>query len=292
MTARKLDRIAVPKPWGQRNLPAFVAGGDGCPEPIGEIWYSEPDGKAARLLLKLLFTSERISIQVHPDDEQARRLGFSGGKEEAWVVLHAEPGATIGLGLTRTVSSGELRRAALDGTIEELVHWRTVSAGDFFHVPPGTIHALGGGLVVAEVQDNVDATLRLYDYGRPRELQLDEALQAAHAGLFRHRMTARPSDALREVLVQSGRMVLERWGGVAASGRLEGADPVWVLSLGGSCRLDDLELRAGEAALSKGPTRIATDEDTILLVAYAGSQARSFPMQIALAAPPVAVGAT
>ena len=90
--------------------------------------------------------------------------------------MDAEPGATLGLGLTREVGEQELRAAALDGSIEKLLDWRPVTAGEFFFVPPGTIHAIGPGLTLIEFQQNADVTYRLYDYGRPRELHLEDGV--------------------------------------------------------------------------------------------------------------------
>jgi mannose-6-phosphate isomerase len=85
-------------------------------------------------------------------------------------------GATVGLGLTRSATKEELRSAALDGSIEQLVHWRKVSAGDFLFVPARTVHALGAGICLLEFQQNDGVTYRLYDYGRPRELHLDDGI--------------------------------------------------------------------------------------------------------------------
>jgi mannose-6-phosphate isomerase len=144
---------------------------------IGEVWFTSDT--QLPLLAKYLFTSERLSIQVHPDDEQARARGLRQGKSECWYILEADPGATLGLGMTRELSSVELRNAALDGSIEHLIDWRPVEVGDFFYVPAGTIHAIGGGISLLEFQQNADVTFRLYDYGRPRELHLDDAVAVA-----------------------------------------------------------------------------------------------------------------
>lgn len=163
----KLDRRFVEKPWGRTDLPATFEAPPG--RRVGEVWFTGAD--EAPLLAKYIFTSERLSIQVHPPE-----------KTECWYVLDAEPGATIGLGLTRLVSSDELRAAALDGSIEQLVDWRPVGAGDFILVPPGTIHAIGGGLTLLEFQQNVDVTYRLYDYGRPRQLHVEQAVTVADPG--------------------------------------------------------------------------------------------------------------
>jgi len=179
MTAHSLRAEPVERVWGRRTLPAGFARPPGD-APIGEIWFEAPP--EAELLVKYLFTAERLSIQVHPDDATARARGFARGKDEAWYVLEAEPGAAIGLGLTRSVSPVALREAALDGSIEALLDWRPVKAGELIYSPAGTIHAIGGGISLIEIQQNLDLTYRLYDYGRPRELHLDEALAVAIPG--------------------------------------------------------------------------------------------------------------
>ena len=171
----KLQRRYVEKPWGRTELPPMFDPPAG--ERIGEVWFT--DGAELPLLAKYIFTSERLSVQVHPDDEQARARGLAQGKSECWYILDAEPGATLGLGLTREVGSDELRAAALDGSIEQLMDWRAVAAGDFFFVPSGTIHAIGAGISLLEFQQNADVTYRLYDYGRPRELHLDDGMAVA-----------------------------------------------------------------------------------------------------------------
>jgi mannose-6-phosphate isomerase len=190
----KLDRRYVEKPWGRTQLPAIFDAPTG--KRIGEIWFTA-DGEQP-LLVKYLFTSERLSIQVHPDDEQARARGLTQGKSECWYILDAEPGATLGLGLKSAISAADLRSAALDGSIEQQMNWRPVRAGDFFMVPPGTIHAIGGGISLLEFQQNSDVTYRLYDYGRPRELHLEDPVSVARgtlSGLARSASLAgRPAD--------------------------------------------------------------------------------------------------
>lgn len=173
----KMKRKFVEKPWGQDILPDVFAGGS--QKKIGEIWFVAPKGITPRLMAKYLFTSEKLSIQVHPDDRQARRLGFPHGKEECWYILDAKPGAVLGLGLKKTVSATKLKTAAILGEIEQLVDWKPVSKGDFYYVPGGTIHAIGPGVTILEIQRNIDITYRIYDYERPRELHLDEAMAVA-----------------------------------------------------------------------------------------------------------------
>lgn len=173
--ALKLARRYVEKPWGRTQLPRMFDVPRG--KRIGEVWFTTDADQP--LLVKYLFTSERLSIQVHPDDAQARARGLPSGKSECWTIMDAEPGATLGLGLKHEVSKDDLRAAALDGSIEELMDWRPVRPGDFFMVPPGTIHAIGGGISLIEFQQNADVTYRLYDYGRPRELHLDDGIAVA-----------------------------------------------------------------------------------------------------------------
>ena len=173
----KLKRKFVEKPWGQDILPDIFDGASG--KKIGEIWFEAPKGISPQLMVKYLFTSEKLSIQVHPNDRQARRIGFPHGKEECWFILDAEPEAVLGLGLKNTVSATKLKTAAILGEIEHLLDWKPVKKGDFFYVPAGTIHAIGPGVSLVEVQQNVDITFRVYDYGRPRELHLDDAIAVA-----------------------------------------------------------------------------------------------------------------
>ncbi len=173
----KLKRKFVEKPWGQDTLPDIFGGGSS--KKIGEIWFEAPKGIKPQLMAKYLFTDEKISIQVHPNDRQARRIGYPQGKEECWFILDAKPGAVLGLGIKKPVSPTKLRTAAILGEIEQLLDWKPVTKGDFFYVPAGTIHAIGAGVSLVEIQRNVDITYRMYDYGRPRELHLDEAIEVA-----------------------------------------------------------------------------------------------------------------
>lgn len=173
----RLSRRFVEKPWGKDTLPApFVAPAG---ERIGEVWFYPPP-EMASILVKYIFTSEQLSVQVHPSDEQAAELHEAdGGKDECWLVIDAEPGARLGIGFKQDVDIETIRRAALDGSIERLLAWHPVRAGDFFHLPAGTVHAIGAGVTLIEVQQNSDITYRLYDYGRPRELHLDKGLAVA-----------------------------------------------------------------------------------------------------------------
>jgi mannose-6-phosphate isomerase len=172
----------VAKPWGREQLPApFNAA---RPKKTGEIWF-EPPPELDQLLVKYIFTSEALSVQVHPSDAQTEAKGLGRqGKEECWLVLEADPGATLGIGFRQALDAPTMRAAALDGSIEQLLTWHPVSRGDFFYIPANTVHAIGAGISLIEVQQNSDITYRLYDYGRPRELHLDEGMAVAKGEVF------------------------------------------------------------------------------------------------------------
>jgi mannose-6-phosphate isomerase len=172
-----LETKTVEKPWGRDTLPPPFTAPAG--KRIGEIWF-EPPRDLPQLLVKYIFTSEKLSVQTHPSDAQteARGLGRQG-KEECWLVIDAEPGATLGIGFNEALDTDTMRAAALDGSIENLLTWHEVTAGDFFYIPANTVHAIGGGCSIIEVQQNSDITYRLYDYGRPRELHLEEGMAVA-----------------------------------------------------------------------------------------------------------------
>ena len=168
----------VDKPWGVAELPTPFTGKGGG-EKIGEIWF-EPPPELPELLVKYIFTSEALSVQVHPSDAETLADGLGRqGKEECWVVIDAKPGAQLGIGLTAPSDKATLRAAALDGSIEAMLAWHPVRRGDFFYIPAGTIHAIGAGIGVIETQQNSDITYRLYDYGRGRELHLDKGMAVA-----------------------------------------------------------------------------------------------------------------
>jgi len=197
-----------PRPWGTLDLSPIYPNRK-FEEKIGEAWLTgdhckvangplagqtlaqvseqyqrELVGEAARdarrfpLLLKFLFPHEKLSVQVHPDDEQARRVQQPWGKTECWYVAHAKTGSQIALGLKSGVSVAQLEKAIQEKRAEELLNWLNVYTGDMIYVAGGTVHTLGPGSVIVETQQQSDTTYRLYDYGRPRELHLKEGLAA------------------------------------------------------------------------------------------------------------------
>jgi len=205
-----------PRPWGTMDL-APIYPNQKFAEKIGESWLTGDAcqvangplkgkslaelssnygrrlvGEAARdperfpLLLKFLFPAEKLSVQVHPDDEQAQVVGEPWGKTECWYVAHAKPGAQIGLGLKPGVTRAQFEQAIHAQRAEELLNWVHVFQGEMIYVAGGTVHTLGPGSIIVETQQQSDTTYRLYDYGRPRELHLKAGLaavrQGAHSG--------------------------------------------------------------------------------------------------------------
>jgi mannose-6-phosphate isomerase len=198
-----------PRVWGARSLaPIYPQQFD---EPIGEAWLtadecrvsngplagqtlgelcqqfgadlvgeSAPAQIAGRfpLLIKFLFPREKLSVQVHPDDAMAQRLGQPCGKTECWYVLAAEPGAQVGLGLRPGITKKDFELAIKSGAAEQSLNWIDIHPGELIYVPAGTVHAIGPGSILVETQQNSDTTFRLYDYGRPRELHLQQGLEA------------------------------------------------------------------------------------------------------------------
>lgn len=270
MGVTRLIERRVEKVWGRRDLPAPFGPVDRDDEPVGEIWFEHPARDDLPLLVKYLFTSEKLSIQVHPDDEAARGAGHRHGKDEAWLVLEAAPGATIGLGLKDRIGKEELRAAALDGSIEHLLDWRPAAAGDFYFSPAGTIHAIGPGVSLIEIQQNVDLTYRLYDYGRPRDLHLDPAVEAADPGPYAPPMKPCGLDADRELLADGGAFVVERWRGAAERALDGGNGPSWLIMVQGAGAADGQRLEPGSVWLAEGPATIRLDGGSELLLAYSG----------------------
>jgi mannose-6-phosphate isomerase len=276
MTAIRLTTKRVEKPWGRSDLwPGFAnvpAGG----EPVGEVWFEVPgesDGDTAgpELLIKYLFTSDKLSVQVHPDDKEAQARGYPRGKDEAWVVLDAEPHASIAIGTLSVMTSDELRAASLDGSIEEKLDWKAVKPNDSYYTPAGTVHAIGPGLTLIEVQQNVDLTYRLYDYGSARELHLDDGVAVSRPVPYVAPYKAHAIAEGRQILADGPAFVLERWtqpgsGGLKGDGR-----KMWLVPITGSGTVDGQAWSAGEAWLVDGDAALALDEGADLLVAYPGS---------------------
>lgn len=267
------------------DLASRVWGGDRLGEGIGEAWdlSVHPNGRArvrtgpdagrtlaelvaerpddfggpVDLLAKRLDCAENLSVQVHPTTGDP--------KTEAWVVLDAEPGAGVYLGFERAVAADEVARAALDGTVPDLLRFVELRAGDAVLVPAGTVHAIGGGLVLFELQQSSDTTYRLFDWGREgRELHLDAGLACADLGPAAASPAPEPT-ADGERLVECPWFRIERLRRDASDGPVT-LDPArrWValLLVEGRARVDDLLVGPGDTLVvpaSAGPVALALD---------------------------------
>ncbi len=248
----------VEKPWGRRALPApFV---NPSQASIGEIWFSAP-GAQLPLMIKYLFTSAALSVQVHPDDDQARARGHAHGKDECWYILDAEPGARLAIGTRESLDQEALRAAARDGSIVELLQWHEAVPGHMFEIPSGTVHAIGGGISLIEVQQNIDLTYRLHDYGSSRELHVDDGVAVAQA---------RPYDAALHYQLAPGAIVTRPHYHVAlAQGaliELPGTGPHYALPIAGEIACNGATARPGDCLLveSIGALHPAADGRTLL----------------------------
>lgn len=167
----RLDAIHSEKIWGFENWIASI-------HPNGmQKEFKEFAGDDYPLLVKVIKSDDVLSVQVHPDDEFASRVENCRGKTECWYVLSAAKGAQIVYGLDDQYSDDEIRQAIEDGSIEDMLFYADVRPGDFIYIPSGTVHAIGGGLKLLEVQQSSDITYRLYDWGRGRECHVDKAIE-------------------------------------------------------------------------------------------------------------------
>ena len=237
------------RPWGVLDLtPWHRAPNDGF--SAGEVWYERP-GKpttAPSLLFKMLFTRQPLSIQVHPDDVHAQAMGLPNGKTEAWYVLSAAPDAKVALGLKQQVTAQQLRSAVDDGSIVDLVAWRAVAADDVISVPAGTIHAIGAGLVIAEVQQRSEATFRLFDYGSRRELHVERAIAVANTRRADIQVPPSRLTDERTLLVCNPHFVFERIELPAGSTwSLEAERETWLLALEGDAIAGSFNIGKGDA---------------------------------------------
>jgi mannose-6-phosphate isomerase len=264
---------ALEKPWGSNDLGPWNSANPNT-SSIGELRFERVGTHAseASLLLKLLFTSQPLSIQVHPTDAFAHALGLEHGKTEAWYILSATGESKVAVGLTRSLTAKQLRDAIIDGSIADLVQWRPVASGDVVFVPAGTIHALGAGLIVAEVQQRSDTTFRLFDFGRGRALDVDNAVKGAYAGPADHRLISSSLDDVRILLVACEQFTLElidlpplsRWEFLSER-------ETWIFTLQGYASLGEIGAKAGEAVflqMASAPLNVGA-EGFKCLVAYA-----------------------
>ena len=197
------DRLAR---YGKSPLPdlgetwelSFTRGGEATVggKPLGEVFPKETWGTRAEkfdrfpVLTKFIDAKSNLSVQVHPSDAYALANENSYGKTEMWYIVEAEPGAGLYMGLNRPATAEEFRAAIADGTVEDLLSFRPVKAGDVFFIPSGTLHAIGKGVLLYEIQQNSDLTYRVYDYNRRdaqgnlRQLHVEKAMKVADLSVW------------------------------------------------------------------------------------------------------------
>ncbi|MGE5679149.1 MAG: class I mannose-6-phosphate isomerase [Pseudomonadota bacterium] len=183
MKPYKTKPLLVERLWGGNRLQDYNK--ETCGLTMGESWETGDISSGSPILIKLIHAGESLSVQVHPDDAYAARVeNAASGKEEAWIVLEAEEPAFIIYGFNRPLKQEELRSYVDAGNITEVLRIVKVKKGDVVYIPAGTVHSLGKGLVVYEVQQPSDLTYRLFDWnrtdtsGKPRELHIEKALEA------------------------------------------------------------------------------------------------------------------
>lgn len=242
------------------------------------------------LLTKLIDARAPLSVQVHPDDAYARRVeGQPNGKTECWYILEADPGATIVLGWTRDTSRGEYLERVRDGSLGELLREVPVRAGDVFHLPAGTMHAIGAGIVLFETQQTSDLTYRIFDYdrvgpdGKPRDLHVAKAADVLDYRAATRGALASLAYALdgvdRTLLVADPRFTVERVALGTARHQIDCDEmPLVVFALG-----RPVELEARGATLRLEPYQSALVPAALESVMAAGSDG---PAAILTAAPP------
>lgn len=254
-SAARIEPLFAPRIWGVNSLAPLYPEKSHLNEPIGEAWLTGIECKIASgpyagkalgaawaempadwrgeqlassayfpLLVKFIFPSDKLSIQVHPDDAYAAKHELSAGgrgKTEMWHAVAAAAGARVLIGLKPGVDQEKFRQALAQHTLENLFESHAVKAGDSFFVPAGTPHTIGPNMVLCEVQEYSDLTYRVFDYGRvdahgkPRELHIDKALDVIKFGAVTggkvHPLPLAAENATRQLLAACRYFAVERW---------------------------------------------------------------------------------
>jgi mannose-6-phosphate isomerase len=300
-----INPLFVGRVWGYHDLRPwydYASSKENGQDPIGEVWLTgdecrvptgpyagrklgevfaadseamlgadAPSGQSP-LLVKMIFAREKLSVQVHPDDRMAQKYGQPRGKTECWYALSADEGAQVAAGLKPGVTSDEVRAGIEHGTLEQRLNVLSVRRGDMVYVDAGTVHAIWPGSILLETQQNSDITYRMYDYGRPRELNVEKSLEAMR---FETRAGIVPPQVLedRSILIDVEYFRVERVAvkGSRKSASLAGpgeAHPClsYLFAAAGSARLsgsglDPIELSASGIAAIPASSPAFTIED-------------------------------
>lgn len=287
--------------WGRSSLAPWYAE-TGTSELVGEAWLTGPqsivetgdlagrtlrevasersadllgrgDAKEFPLLVKILFPNDKLSVQVHPDDAEAQAMGQPRGKTECWYVLEAEPGAAVALGLKPGSTADRIRAAVADGTLEDLMELVPVTAGDMVFVDAGTVHAIGPGVVLLETQQTSDTTFRMYDYGRPRELHLEQGIAVTKLKTRAGKVQPRLMDGFTR-LIEEQYFTVDRFDLSAGEVRLSMDGPGCLVGLRGSAAVvfgrDHVDFAPGQAVV------VPAGEDVTVTTAARASFVRCF----------------
>ncbi len=279
--------------WGRSSLEPWYEE-TGTSELVGEAWLTGPqcvvetgpmagrtlaevskecgaellgDGEDGEfpLLVKVLFPNDKLSVQVHPDDERARAMGQPRGKTECWYVLEAEPGAAVALGLREGADAKEVERAIAEGRLEDLLVQVPVSAGEMVFVDAGTVHAIGPGVTLLETQQTSDTTFRMWDYGRPRELHVEQGLAATKFKTRAGKMEPRVLGEGMTRLIEERYFTVDRYDvRDGASVLVEMLGPGCLVGLEGGARLrsaggHEVELRKGTAVVAPAGSEVVVE---------------------------------
>ena len=282
----RIEPMFAERVWGRRELAPWYELG---PEAgvVGEAWLTGPEclvangetagrtlkqvyGEEFPLLVKMLFPAEKLSVQVHPDDAEAQALGLARGKTECWYVLEAEVGATVACGLKPGVSTADFAAAVRDGSAEAMLEMLPVTVGDMVFVDAGTVHAIGPGVTLLEVQQTCDVTYRLYDYGRPRELHLEAGLAVVKQRTGAGKVEPVKMDGFVR-LIAARYFVVDRFTlapGARLSVRTQG--PGCVIGVAGQGTVDEVAFQAGEAVvLADGECTLQSEAGCVLVRCFA-----------------------
>ncbi len=301
LTPFRLRPFFSERVWGRASLAPWYAE-TGTTELVGEAWLTGPQcvletgpmegrtlAEVARecgaelvgdggdgefpLLVKVLFPNDKLSVQVHPDDERAQAMGQPRGKTECWYVLEAEPGAAVALGLKEGADADGVKRAIAEGTLEEMLVQVPVSVGDMVFVDAGTVHAIGPGVTLLETQQTSDTTFRMWDYGRPRELHVEQGVAATKFRTRAGKVAARAVDGFTR-LIEERYFTVDRFdvGAGEVRVRIDGAG--CLVGLEGSAVVRSAE---GEVELRKGAAVVVpAGEEVVVESGTAVSFARCF----------------